>query len=237
MTERGLAATRSRARDLIRLGAVTVDGAIARKAGALVAADAPIQVDQAVSPYVSRGGVKLAAALDAFAFDPAGRVALDLGASTGGFTDVLLQRGARRVYAVDVGHDQLASSLAADSRVVSLERTNARDLDERLIPEPIEAQVADVSFISLTLALPAGLALTVPGAWLVALVKPQFELGPDDIGKGGILRDAAARERALTKVRDWITNQPGWHVTGTLPSPIQGSDGNEEFLIGARRTT
>jgi 23S rRNA (cytidine1920-2'-O)/16S rRNA (cytidine1409-2'-O)-methyltransferase len=190
-------------------------------------------VDRFASPYVSRGGLKLAAALDAFGFSPEGRVALDLGASTGGFTDVLLTRGAAKVYAVDVGHAQLDQRLRADPRVVVLEATDARSLDPSLVAERVSAIVADVSFISLTLVLPAALKLAEPDAWLVALVKPQFEAGRDAVGKGGIVRDAARRKKAVAKVRDFI-EKAGWTVAGEIASPIRGGSGNEEFLIGAR---
>jgi 23S rRNA (cytidine1920-2'-O)/16S rRNA (cytidine1409-2'-O)-methyltransferase len=164
-----------------------------------------------------------------------GVVALDIGASTGGFTEVLLARGAARVYAVDVGHGQLHPRLAGDARVVSLERRDARSLDSSLIPEPAGAVVADVSFISLTKALPAPLALTHPGSWLVALIKPQFEAGPAAVGKRGIVRDPAARARAVELVRGWVARQPGWRVLDVIPSPIAGGSGNEEFLLGAVR--
>ena len=183
--------------------------------------------------YVSRGGHKLAAALDAYAFDPKGSIALDIGASTGGFTDVLLRRGAARVYAIDVGTGQLAESLRADPRVVSHENFDARQLGPEIVAEPVMAIVADVSFISLTLALPTALDLAAPGAWLVALIKPQFEVGPDHIGKGGIVRDPAARAAALEKVRDWLAGQEGWTVVDVIEAPIQGASGNQEYLLGA----
>jgi 23S rRNA (cytidine1920-2'-O)/16S rRNA (cytidine1409-2'-O)-methyltransferase len=233
LVESGLAATRSRAADLVRRGAVSVEGVKAVKPGALVRRDAVLVVDRFASPYVSRGGLKLAAALDAFGFSPEGRVALDLGASTGGFTDVLLSRGAAKVYAVDVGRDQLDQKLRADPRVVALEVTDARSLDARLVKEKVAAIVADVSFISLTLVLPAAFKLAESDAWLVALVKPQFEAGRDAVGKGGIVRDPAKRKEAVAKVRDFI-EQEGWTVAGEIVSPIEGGNGNEEFLIGAR---
>ncbi len=234
LVARGLAATRSRARDLILRGQVLVGGRTAAKAGTLVAEDAEITVAPgAGAEAVSRGGLKLAAALDAFAFDPSGRVALDVGASTGGFTEVLLARGAARVYAVDVGHGQLHPRLTADPRVVSLEGTDARALDASIVPEPAGAIVADVSFISLAKALPAALALAAPGAFVVALIKPQFEAGPEGVDKGGIVRDPAVRDAAVARIRDWIASLPGWNVTGVIPSPIQGGSGNQEFLLGA----
>ena len=233
LVDSGLAATRSRAADLVRRGAVSVEGAKALKPGTLVRRDAVLIVDRFASPYVSRGGLKLAAALDAFGFSPDGRVALDLGASTGGFTDVLLERGAAKVYAIDVGRDQLDKTLRADPRVVMLEATDARRLDTSFINEPVQAIVADVSFISLTLVLPVAFSLAAPGAWLVALVKPQFEAGREGVGKGGIVRDPAKRNEAVTKIREFI-EKSGWTVSGEIASPILGGSGNEEFLIGAR---
>jgi 23S rRNA (cytidine1920-2'-O)/16S rRNA (cytidine1409-2'-O)-methyltransferase len=204
------------------------------KPGRAVPADAALEVRGAGHPWVGRGGVKLAHALDAFAIDPAGAVALDVGASTGGFTDVLLARGAARVYAVDVGHGQLAWKLRNDPRVVVLERTNARRLSRTQVPEPPTLIVADVSFISLTLALPAALALAAPGASLVALVKPQFEVGRGEVGKGGIVRDPALHQAACRRARTFLEGV-GWTVAGVTESPILGADGNREFLIAARR--
>ena len=202
------------------------------KPGALVAADAALSVEPGASPYVSRGGLKLEAALDAFGLDPKGRVALDIGASTGGFTDVLLARGAAKVYAVDVGREQLHPKLRADPRVLVLEATDARSLDASILKEQVTAIVADVSFISLTLVLPAALGLAAPGAWLVALIKPQFEAGRAAIGKGGIVRSEADRRKAVEKVRAFVEDA-GWTVVGVIASPILGGSGNEEFLIGA----
>jgi len=234
LVDRGLAETRSRAADLIRLGAVTVDGITAAKPGMLLLPDTELSVAADASPFVSRGALKLAAALDAFGLDPKGLIALDIGASTGGFTDVLLARGAVRVFAVDVGSGQLHERLRQDARVTMLEGTDARRLNASIVTEQPGAIVADLSFISLTKALQPALQLAAPGAWLVALVKPQFEVGPEAIGKGGIVRDAAARERAVTEVRAFIEAQPGWRVFAEMPSPIPGGSGNQEFLIGAR---
>jgi 23S rRNA (cytidine1920-2'-O)/16S rRNA (cytidine1409-2'-O)-methyltransferase len=234
LVDRGLAATRSRAADLIRLGAVSVEGAPAPKPGTLLDPGASLAVDTQASPFVSRGGLKLAAALDAFRLDPKGLIALDIGASTGGFTEVLLERGASRVYAVDVGRGQLHRKLRDDPRVVALEETDARSLAAGVIAGPVAAIAADVSFISLTKVLPAALALAAPGAWLVALVKPQFEVGREAVGKGGIVRDAEARAKAVAEVRAFIEATPGWAVFAEMPSPIQGGSGNEEVLIGAR---
>jgi 23S rRNA (cytidine1920-2'-O)/16S rRNA (cytidine1409-2'-O)-methyltransferase len=229
--------TRSRAADLIRLGAVSVEGVTALKPGALLDPGASLTVDAGASPFVSRGGLKLAAALAAFRLDPKGLIALDIGASTGGFTEVLLERGASRVFAVDVGRDQLHAKLRVDPRVVMLEGTDARRLDAATVEGPIGAIVADVSFISLTKALPAALKLAAPGAWLVALVKPQFEVGREQVGKGGIVRDANARERAVAEVRAFVDATPGWKVFAEIPSPIAGGSGNEEVLIGAHHGT
>jgi 23S rRNA (cytidine1920-2'-O)/16S rRNA (cytidine1409-2'-O)-methyltransferase len=232
---RGLAPSRSRAQDLIRRGLVTLEGTAALKPGTEVPAAAKIRIADGAGDAVSRGGVKLAAALDYFRLQPEGLVALDVGASTGGFTEVLLQRGAARVYAVDVGHGQLHSRLKRDARVVALEGCDARRLDRTLVPEPVGAVVADVSFISLTKALSAALALAAPGAWLAALIKPQFEAGRAAVGKGGIVRDPAARERAVAMVEAWLAGLAGWRVLGVIPSPITGGSGNAEFLLGAVR--
>ncbi len=229
---RGLVETRSRARDLIVRGAVSVGGLVETKPGALVKDDADIVLLEDAD-YVSRGALKLVAALDAFAFDPAGRRALDVGASTGGFTDVLLRRGAVHVTAVDVGHGQLHSRIGSDPRVTSLEGRDARTLSEADVGGAVEAIVADVSFISLEKALPAALALAAPGAWLVALVKPQFEAGREAIGKGGLVKDAAVRDAQAEKISAWIAGLPGWRVAGVIPSPVAGGSGNQEFLLGA----
>jgi 23S rRNA (cytidine1920-2'-O)/16S rRNA (cytidine1409-2'-O)-methyltransferase len=230
----GLAPSRARAADLVRRGCVTVAGLPALKPGALVAGDAPLAVAADAGDHVSRGSLKLIAALRTFGLSPHGVVALDVGASTGGFTEVLLAEGATKVYAVDVGRDQLHERLRADPRVVSLEATDARTIDEGLIPEPVTAIAADVSFISLTQALPAALRRAAPGAWLVVLVKPQFEAGREAVGKGGIVRDEKDRDRAIDRVRTFLEGE-GWRVLGVIESPITGGSGNVEFLIGARR--
>lgn len=235
LVERGLVASRSRARDLIKSGKVRIGADVCTKVAAEVGQDALLALDDAgAAQAVSRGGQKLAAALDAFAFDPQGLTALDVGASTGGFTQVLLERGATKVYAADVGHGQLHASLRADPRVVSLEGLDARLLTGDIVPDAIGAITADVSFISLSKALGPALSLASAGAFLVALVKPQFEVGPERIGKGGIVRDDAARDGALNDVRAWLAAQPGWRVSGSIPSPIKGGSGNVEFLLGAR---
>ena len=234
LTERGLVPSRSRARDLIRRGAVRAGGVVVTRPGVDIAEDAELAIEEAWSGYVSRGALKLVAALDAFGFDPAGCVALDIGASTGGFTQFLLRRGASRVYAVDVGRDQLHADLRADDRVVALEETDARALDRNLVPDPVGAIAADVSFISLTKVLPAAFVLAAPGAWAVLLVKPQFEAGREAVGKGGIVKSEAARAGALNNVERFVAAQPGWQVAGSMVSPITGQNGNVEYLLGAR---
>jgi len=237
LVSRGLVPTRARARDAILRGHVTVGGRAAEKPGMTVPPDAEIAVDDPAALYVSRAALKLVAGLDAFGYDPSGRIALDLGASTGGFTEVLLTRGARRVHAFDVGHGQLHPSLAEDPRVVSREGFNVRDLTADEIGEPVEAVVSDLSFISLRLGLAPALGIAAPGAFLVALVKPQFEVGREHVGKGGLVRDAAAIERSVASISDWIGGAPGWTVDGVIPSPITGGDGNREFLLGARKAS
>ncbi|MEZ5841856.1 MAG: TlyA family RNA methyltransferase [Hyphomicrobiales bacterium] len=232
LVARGLMPSRARARDAVLRGCVAVDGRPAAKPGAEFALDAPIEVADPAGGYVSRAALKLAAGLDAFAFDPAGRVCLDVGASTGGFTEILLERGAARVYAVDVGHDQLAEKLRRDPRVVCREGINARELSADEVPEPVAAVVMDVSFISLELVLPAALARAGAGAFAVLLVKPQFEVGRDRLGKGGIVRDPADADAAADRVAAFVAAIPGWRVVGRIVSPIAGGDGNREFLIG-----
>jgi 23S rRNA (cytidine1920-2'-O)/16S rRNA (cytidine1409-2'-O)-methyltransferase len=233
LVERGLAPSRSQARDLIRQGKVRIDRQVCTKASTEVGVQQVLTLEPGTVPAVSRGAVKLAEALDAFGFDAKGRIALDVGASTGGFTQVLLARGAAKVYAIDVGHGQLHARLKGDARVVSLEGCDARSLTADLVGEPISAVVADMSFISLTKALGPALALAAPGTWLIALVKPQFEAGRVHVGKGGIVRDAHARQAAVEVVRAWLAQQQGWRVVGIVPSPIRGGSGNEEFLLGA----
>ncbi|KAB2872393.1 MAG: TlyA family RNA methyltransferase, partial [Bauldia sp.] len=227
-------ATRSRARDLIRRGAVTVDGEIISKPALEVGAENDVAV-VAHAGLVSRGGEKLLAGLDHFGFDPAGATCLDVGASTGGFTQILLERGAQKVFAVDVGHGQLARSLREHPSVVVLEGTDARSLGPQLVPDAIDALVADLSFISVAKALGSALALVRSGGWAVILVKPQFEVGPDGVGKGGLVRSEALRQSALQDVVGWLGSQPGWRVVGSTPSPIAGGSGNIEFLVGAER--
>ncbi|XSG81064.1 MAG: TlyA family RNA methyltransferase [Methyloligella sp. ZOD6] len=233
LVERGLAETRSRARDAILRGCVSVAGEVAMKPGLQLADGAEIAVSDDALPYVSRGGLKLAAALDAFGFDPEGRTALDIGAATGGFTDVLLTRGAAHVYAVDVGTSQLHPRLREDPKVTVMEQADARLLEQAQFAAPIEAVVCDVSFISATLVLPRPLALAAPGAWLVTLVKPQFESKPDAVGKGGIVKADIDRRLAVARVRDFLEFEAGWQVVGEIESPIAGGSGNKEFLLGA----
>jgi 23S rRNA (cytidine1920-2'-O)/16S rRNA (cytidine1409-2'-O)-methyltransferase len=206
------------------------------KPGRMVAAGLPLEVLGRDHPWVSRGGIKLAHALDHFAIDPRGKVCVDIGASTGGFTDVLVSRGAGSVYAVDVGYGQLAWKLRQDPRVKLLERINARDLDRRHLPHPIDLIVCDASFIGLVKVLPAAMALTAEAAWLVALIKPQFEVERRQIGKGGVVRDPAVREAVCRRISGWLAGQASWHVLGLTESPITGPQGNVEFLIAARRS-
>ncbi len=234
LVDRGLADTRSRAAALILAGQLFSGEKRIAKAGDLLPEDAALELRGQDHPWVSRGGLKLAHGLDRFAIDVAGKICLDVGASTGGFTDVLLTRGAARVYAVDVGHGQLAWKLRQDARVVVLERTNARHLTAEAIPEPVDIVVCDASFIGLETVLPAALALVADGAWIVALIKPQFEVGKGRVGKGGVVRDPALHAEVCARIADWLAAQPGWSVLGIEESPIIGPEGNKEFLIGGR---
>jgi 23S rRNA (cytidine1920-2'-O)/16S rRNA (cytidine1409-2'-O)-methyltransferase len=234
LAERGLAGSRERGQAMILAGQILVNGVKVEKAGAFVPADADIRVLGGQMPYVSRGGIKLEAALREFNVDVAGATALDIGASTGGFTDCLLQRGAAKVYAVDVGYGQLAWKLRQDPRVVVIERTNIREIDPSLLPEKAGIAVIDVSFISLDKIIPPVIPFLATSATIVALVKPQFEVGKDKVGKGGIVRDEAARNEAVERVRLFVLKQ-GFEVKGIIPSPITGQDGNVEFFIHAER--
>lgn len=232
LVRRGLAPSRERARALIMAGQVYVDDRLIDKPGTLVPLDAQCRLAQTPDElkYASRGGLKLEKALDTFHLDPSGRVALDVGASTGGFTDCLLQRGAKRVYAVDVGYGQLAWSLRNDPRVVVMEHTNIRYLTS--LPEPVECVTIDVSFISLRLVLPAIVPLLAPRAWVVALVKPQFEAGKADADRGaGVISDPAVHERVLRELQDWISRHTPLSAHGLTDSPILGREGNREFLL------
>jgi len=230
---RGLAESRTRAQALIMAGAVFSGERKLGKAGDMLAEDAPLEVRGKDHPWVSRGGIKLDHGLTHFGFDVTGAVALDVGSSTGGFTDVLLNRGAAKVYAVDVGTNQLAWKLRQDPRVIVHEQTNARSLDGGVIPEPIDIVVCDASFISLAKVLEAPLKLARPGAKLVALIKPQFEAGREEVGKGGVVRDPAVHARVCADVSAWLTGE-GWSVEGIETSPITGPEGNVEFLIAGR---
>ena len=234
VVERGLAETRSRAQALILAGSVWSGDRRLDKPGASLAADTALTLKGKDHPWVSRGGVKLSHALDYFKIDPANMIALDIGASTGGFTDVLLQRGAARVYAVDVGHGQLDWNLRNDKRVTVLERVNARYLSEKEVPEPVDLVTCDASFIGLEIVLPAPLALAEPTANLVALIKPQFEVGPKRVGKGGVVRDPALHKEVCARISAWIAAQ-GWRVLGVIESPLKGPEGNTEFLLAAER--
>lgn len=232
LVERGLFPSRAKAREAIEAGLVSVAGRAVTKPSEPVTADTAIEA-RAPYAWVSRGGVKLASALDAFAVDPRDRDCLDIGASTGGFTDVLLSRGARSVTCVDVGHAQLHPKIAADSRVTSLEKTDARKLSAADLGAAPSLIVIDVSFISLTLVLPHVLSLAAPAAQLVALVKPQFEAGPEHVKKG-VVRDEETRTRVCAKMEKLVA-ELGWRALGLIPSPIDGGDGNREFLIAAER--
>jgi 23S rRNA (cytidine1920-2'-O)/16S rRNA (cytidine1409-2'-O)-methyltransferase len=235
LVDRGLAESRSRAQALIMAGKVFSGEKRIAKAGDAIADDAPLEVRGQDHPWVSRGGLKLDHALDHFAIDVSGLTALDIGASTGGFTDVLLTRGAAKVYAVDVGHGQLAWKLRNDDRVVVRERTNARYLTAADVPEPVDIVVCDASFIGLETILPAALALAAPGAWLVALIKPQFEVGKGAVGKGGVVREPAQHRAVCDRIRAWLDGLEGWRVVDIVESPITGPEGNREFLIAARK--
>jgi len=235
LVERGLAESRTRAQALIMAGLVFSGEARIDKPGQLLAADAALEVRGRDHPWASRGGLKLEQGLTAFVIDPAGLVCLDVGASTGGFTDVLLTHGAAKVYAVDVGKGQLAWKLRGDARVVVLEGINARTLSRTEVPDGIDLLVCDASFIGLETILPAPMALTVPGARLVALIKPQFEVGKGRVGKGGVVRDAALHEEVCARISAWLAAQPGWRVLGIAESPVLGPKGNKEFLIAAER--
>ncbi len=235
LVERGLAASRARARDAILRGCVRIGDTVCRKPGQLVVEGESLALDDPASAYVSRAALKLIAGLDSFGLSPEGLSVLDLGASTGGFTQVLLERGAAHVVAVDVGHGQMAGTLRGDPRVTLIEKRNVRDLErEHLAGRPVQAIVCDVSFISLKLALPAALALAEADAWGLFLVKPQFEVGREHIGKGGLVRDPARARAAADDIAAWLASDHGWRVLGIEPAPLAGGDGNQEFLLAAR---
>lgn len=235
LVDRGLVESRTRAQALVMAGKVFSGERKMEKAGQQVAEDIALDVRGQDHPWVSRGGLKLAHALEHFAIDPTDAVAIDVGASTGGFTDVLLQGGAAKVYAVDVGHGQLAWKLRNDDRVVVLEKTNARHLTAEQVPETVDLVVCDASFISLKTVLPAALSMVKPGGRLVALIKPQFEAGRAQVGKGGVVRDPDVHAAVCDDIRAWLDGLGGWRIDGVVPSPITGPEGNIEFLISARR--
>ena len=235
LVERGLVETRAKAQALIMAGKVFSGEQRIDKPGQPIAAEKPLEVRGQDHPWVSRGGLKLEKGLAAFGINPTGLVAIDVGASTGGFTDVLLQGGAAKVYAVDVGRGQLHWKLRSDDRVAVMEATNARTLTAEQIPEPADIVVCDASFIGLEKVLPAALALTKPEAWLVALIKPQFQVGKGEVGKGGVVRDPALHERVCAEARAWLDAQPGWRSLDIVESPITGPSGNVEFLLGGRK--
>ena len=234
MVSRGLAESRARAQALILAGKVFTGDRQVAKAGDLIAEEAELSVKGRDHPWVSRGGIKLDHGLSHFGFDVTGVVALDVGSSTGGFTDVLLSRGAAKVHAVDVGTNQLAWKLRSDERVAVHEQTNARALTREIVPEAVDIVVCDASFIGLAKVLDAALDLARPGARLVALVKPQFEAGRGEVGKGGVVRDPVVHARVCDEVAAWVAGK-GWHVLGIEPSPITGPEGNVEFLLGAEK--
>ena len=233
LVDRGLAESRTRAQALILAGKVFAAERRIAKAGDLLPEDTPLELRGQDHPWVSRGGLKLAHGLAHFALTPENCVCLDIGASTGGFTDVLLAHGAAKVHAVDVGHGQLAWKLRTDPRVVVHEKTNARYLTREAIPDTITALVCDASFIGLETVLPAPLALCAPGAWAVALIKPQFEAGPGNVGSKGVVRDPAVHAAVCDRIQSWWASQPGWTVLGIAESPITGPEGNREFLLAA----
>lgn len=235
LVEAGLVESRSRAQAVIMAGKVLINDRPATKAGDSVPEGASVRLREADHPWVSRGGLKLIHALTDFGIAVTGMVAADIGASTGGFTDVLLTHGAERVYAVDVGNGQLAWKLRSDPRVVVMEKLNARFLTAEHIPEPLDLVVSDVSFISLTKALPPALGLVKPGGQCIALIKPQFEAGPQYVEKGGVVRDPAVHQAVCAEMCDWLSGMPGWQVQGLVESPILGPEGNREFLVWARK--
>jgi len=234
LVDRGLVESRARAQALVMAGLVFSGERRIEKPGSSLAEDCALELRGQDHPWVSRGGLKLAKALQTFAITVDGKVAVDVGASTGGFTDVLLAHGAARVYAVDVGHGQLAWKLRNDPRVVVLERTNARHLTAEQIPEAVDLVVCDASFIGLETVLPAALALARPGATLAALIKPQFEVGKGRVGKGGVVREPELHAEVCERISAWLAARPGWRVEGLTESPILGPEGNKEFLIVGR---
>ena len=234
--ERGLAETRNKAQSLVLAGLVYSGTRKLEKPGTQVRPDTDLTLRGQDHPWVSRGGLKLDHGLNHFSLDVAGVTALDIGASTGGFTDVLLNRGVAKVYSVDVGHGQLAWRLRQDDRVISYEKTNARYLTAEQIPEPIHLLVCDASFIGLRTVLPAGMELVSPGGQMIILIKPQFEVGREQVGKNGVVSDPALHKMVCELVENWVGNRPGWAVMGITESPVKGPQGNKEFLLAARKT-
>lgn len=236
LVERGLVPSKSQAQAMI-LAHKVMDGnsQLLVKAGQQVRDDMEIRMKEKEHPWVSRGGMKLAKALDEYSIDPSAQVIIDVGSSTGGFTDVLLTRGASKVYAVDVGYGQLHEKLRQDTRVINREKTNARYLTEDDFDEPLDGLVCDASFISLKTVLPTVMQCVKTGGWMAALIKPQFEVGKDNVGKGGVVRDAVLHQQCCDDIADWVTSE-GWNVVGVTQSPITGPKGNVEFLIYAQKT-
>lgn len=234
LVERGLAESRTRAQEMVREGLVSVEGRTVTKPATAVPVTAALEVSGEVFPWVSRGGIKLDHALQEFSISVKGAACLDLGASTGGFTDVLLQCGAKKIYAVDVGRGQLHPRLQEDARVISLEGLHAKDINEENLPEAVDIITCDVSFISLTKVLPHALARAAAQADLVALIKPQFEVGKGNLGKGGLVKDEDLQRQVCEDIRRFIEEDARWYVQGIIKSPIEGGDGNREFLIAAR---
>ena len=235
LVDRGLVESKSRAQALIMAGLVYTGEKRLDKPGQPVPEDLQVDLRGQDHPWVSRGGLKLAKAIESFPIAPEGKIAIDVGASTGGFTDVLIQNGAAKVYSVDVGQGQLAWKLRQDPRVVVLEKTNARHLTAEQIPEPVDLVVCDASFIGLETVLPAALSLTKPQAWLAALIKPQFEVGKGRVGKGGVVREPELHKEVCDRIEAWVGGLPGWTVRGIVESPIKGPEGNIEFLIAAEK--
>ncbi|MGC6517238.1 MAG: TlyA family RNA methyltransferase [Candidatus Puniceispirillaceae bacterium] len=233
LVDKGLASSRQKAKELIETGSVTANGQLVKKPSQTIQSNAAITIDSPLTDWVSRGALKLLGGLEAFPhISLEGKIAVDLGASTGGFTQVLLRKGAQHVFAIDVGHGQMAPHLADDSRVTMHEKCNARDLSQHHITLPVDIIVCDVSFISLVLALPAAMDMALPGAHMIALIKPQFEVGRQGLDKGGIVKDDALRAGAVTKIQDFMESK-NWQVLGTTASPVKGPDGNQEYLMAA----
>lgn len=236
LVESGLADSRSKAQALILAGKIYMGEQKLDKPGQMLASNTLVTVREAEHPYVSRGGMKLAHALEAFGLSVKGMVCMDIGASTGGFTDVLLRAGANKIYAIDVGHGQLDWKLRNDRRVVVMEKTNARHLDAAAIQDPVDCIVCDASFISLKTILPAPMALATHNAILLALIKPQFEVGKGRVGKGGVVRDTAMHQAVCEDITQWLDGQMHWRVLGVVESPVKGPKGNTEFLVYARNS-